>query len=255
MSSELQKKLTAFEADPPGRIWEAISASMDRQEAGSYTERLLKYEVSPPSGLWAKIQSQLGQLEKYDPGVIPFYKKYSRHLKYSGVAAVIVTFGIISSLLISKKTKSEVTSEPIVHQTSQAKENFSIPEDLPLHTHNSSVTSIYMKPGILQEKIARQLRSTSDNTMALLEQVAPKFAQRKHTINFSMPSEAYMIYSDGKGNAVRLPKRLYDAFACPDDKITCREQLKKLQEKIASSSVTSDLTGILEMLNNLQENQ
>src|SRR3982750_1310148 len=114
MSSELQKKLTAFEADPPGRIWEAITAAMDRQEAGSYTERLLEYEVSPPSGLWAKIQSQLSQLEKYDPGVIPFYKKYSRHLKYSGVAVVIVTFGIISSLLISKKTKSEIPLQSTV---------------------------------------------------------------------------------------------------------------------------------------------
>jgi len=255
MSSNLRDKLSAYETNPPDRVWEEISASLDHQKPGTFVQRLLEYEVSPPSTLWSKIQSGLIKLEKFGPGVVPFYKKYRTHLRYTGVAAILITFGIISSLLISKKTVSEVPSNQTVHQAPPSQKEINARETVPGNKHGSGIASLSMRPGILQERISRQLHMATDNTMAFLEHVAPKYVQPKQTINFSLPSEAYMIYSDGEGNAVRLPKRLYDAFVCPDDKITCRQRLKKLQEKIASSSITSDLTGMLETLNNLQENQ
>jgi len=255
MSSNLRNKLSAYEANPPERVWENIASALDHQKPGSYSKRLLAYEVSPPPGIWSKIQSRINQLEKYDPGVIPFYRKYSKPLKYSGVAAIIITFGIIGSLLISKKTVSEVPANQTVLQAQPASNDFKAPEDVPINKRFTVNSGISMRPGILQERIARQIQSATGNTMALLEHVAPKFAQRNQAINFSTPSDAYMIYSDADGHAVRLPKKMFDVFVCPNDQLTCRQRLQKLQEKIASSSVTSDFTGMLEMLNNLQENQ
>jgi hypothetical protein len=64
-----------------------------------------------------------------------------------------------------------------------------------------------------------------------------------------------MIYSDGDGNAVRLPKKIFSAFACPTEDIKCKQRLQQLREKFAESAMTADFTGLLQILKSLQENQ
>jgi hypothetical protein len=96
---------------------------------------------------------------------------------------------------------------------------------------------------------------TSLKSTASIERVVPQYAERTNAIDYSSTDDKYMIYSDGDGNAMRLPKKLYDAFACNTDRITCKQKLKKLQEQVAASAMKTDFTGILDMLNNLQENQ
>jgi hypothetical protein len=64
-----------------------------------------------------------------------------------------------------------------------------------------------------------------------------------------------MIYSDGDGNVVRLPKKLFNAFACPTGDISCKQRLQQLREKFAESAVTADFNGLLQILKSLQENQ
>ncbi|MFL5810973.1 MAG: hypothetical protein ACJ749_15740 [Flavisolibacter sp.] len=80
-------------------------------------------------------------------------------------------------------------------------------------------------------------------------------ASRTTAIDYTTPVDKYMIYSDGDGKAVRLSKKLYDDYACATDKIICKQKIKKLQEQVASAAMKSDFTGILDILNKLEENQ
>ncbi|MGZ5286763.1 MAG: hypothetical protein ACXWB9_06245, partial [Flavisolibacter sp.] len=67
--------------------------------------------------------------------------------------------------------------------------------------------------------------------------------------------EKYMTYTDDEGYVSRLPKKLYDIFECATRELICRQKISDLQSRVASSAVSSDFTGVLEMLRNLQENQ
>jgi hypothetical protein len=63
------------------------------------------------------------------------------------------------------------------------------------------------------------------------------------------------MYSDGDGNVVRLPKKIFNAFACPTEDVMCKQKLQRLKEKFAASAMTADFTGVLQILKSLQENQ
>ena len=64
-----------------------------------------------------------------------------------------------------------------------------------------------------------------------------------------------MIYSDDDGNAIRLPKKIFSAFACPTEDLICKRRLQQLREKFAASAMTTDFNGVLQILKSLQENQ
>ena len=83
----------------------------------------------------------------------------------------------------------------------------------------------------------------------------PMQAERNEMVGASTTADKYMIYSDGNGNAIRLPKKIFSAFACPTDNFDCKQRLQELREKFAASATTADFNGLLEILKSLQENQ
>jgi hypothetical protein len=252
MDNNIQNKLLDYEVPPPDGVWDKIAVGLDGHASPLFAERLYDYEQRPGVSVWEKITESIGgQLP-----VIPFYRRYRRPLKYSGAAVILIILGIMSSLLISKKTVSEITKESmpvsIGNQTSPGKKTWDTTDEA------STIQTASVRQTGLTTPFKRNVRLRPDQEMSsfsLLRSFLPPTAERTAAISYGEPVEKYMVYSDVDGNAVRLPKKLFDAFACPGEDIICKQRIKRLQEKIASAAMNSNFTGILEMLNNLQENQ
>jgi hypothetical protein len=261
MSNQIQHKLSNFKVEPPAKAWDEIEAALDSGLNSSLTDKLFNFEQMPPESIWQKISSRLGADGKDAAKIIPFFKKYSKGLKYSAAVAAFLLLAFFTSLFVSKPSVSEGT----VNTTQPATENKNAVSTLPVENDqpakqisiahlNTQKRTAHVKLSSLKTSIwlgpEPSLRST-----ASVERVVPQYAERTNTIDYSANDDKYMVYSDGDGNAVRLPKKLFDSFACTADRITCKQKLKKLQEQIAATALKTDFTGILEMLNKLEENQ
>jgi hypothetical protein len=256
MSSNIQNILSDYAPDAPAGVWEKIAAALENGES-SFPGKLFQYEEMPSAALWDKITPALDVIEREPVKIIPFHKRYSRPLKYAAATAAFVIFAVLSSLLISKKTRSEEPVRTAIQtNTSAPKEEQSIAsgQDRVKQTPAEAITD---GKATDREKAAVAIIKTHQaaSSMALLARVFPKIARPNSGLSFSSMVDKYMVYSDGEGNATRLPKKLFDLFVCPTDDILCVQRKKNLQEKIASSALTSDFTGVLEIINNLRENK
>lgn len=260
MESSIQNKLNNYEPVPPDGVWNRINAALDENEEHLLADRILNYAPAPPSGNWEKI-SRLLDVNKVPGVVLPFYKKYRKPLKYTGAAAVIAFLAILTSLLISKKTISEVPLQPSVVAKEALQSNTPGERNQEeAETNSRSATQVFASNTRTSADRIRKtnqlgIQSHSAGTLALLNNILPKTVQRKNSITNDSRTEHYMIYSDEEGNAVRLPKKLFNAFACPVEQVSCKQKLKRIQEKIAASAQSADFAGILEIVNSLQENQ
>ena len=256
MSSLFQNKLLQYEVQPPQGTWDKIAASLDENIPSTVSEKLYQFEESPPSAVWQKIVSQLNTVTE-KAKVVPFYTRYRKPLKYSGAIAIFIFLAVLTSLLISKKTESEMPAEGLVTKQQAVKKDTvktpGNPNDANFVTQTPEKDN--SEPSIAKPKISKTKKNQSETSIALAEDLLPKQVQRSSMINSSLNPDNYMIYSDGDGNAVRLPKKLFSAFACPTDNTDCKQRLQKLREKFAESAMTTDFTGLLQILKSLQENQ
>lgn len=256
--SDFRKKLTQYEVPPPDGAWDAIAAALDEPALSSLSERLLRFAPAPPPAAWDRIEAALPGKTEQAP-VVPFFTRYRRPLKYSGAAAAFLVLAFLSSLLLSKKTESEIPAHtvqnhpparpaPTPSQEEPSRELTATPPPAP--EPETRVAAVREKR---PSSVGR--RSLASASTGLLEALLPQKASRSAALPQIPSDEAYMVYTDGDGNSVRLPKRMYAAFACPTDNAGCLQRLKKIREKVASSALTPNFTGLLEILNKLQENQ
>jgi hypothetical protein len=82
----------------------------------------------------------------------------------------------------------------------------------------------------------------------------PVNAERVQTVDEDIPLEKYMVYSDGEGTAIKLPKKLFDFFSCVKEEAECKMQMRQLQQQFASTS-TTDFGGVMELVKKLADNQ
>ena len=254
MSSSIHDKLFRYEVQPPNRVWDEISAAMD-SPIHTIGERLHDFEAVPDKKAWGRIE-QLLQPTKSGQR-IPFYKRYSRPLRYSGVAAAIIFAAITLSLLVSKKTESEVPAPAITSNGSAGIDNNKQQNDQNDDGSRTTVAAITGKESKFSFKrnLFRAASSISINPPPLSEKFLATAAERHAVIAEHLSDDKYMVYSDGNGHAFRLPKKIFDAIACPLDNNSCKQRIKNLQEIMAGAAVTSDFGGILQILEHLQENQ
>jgi hypothetical protein len=258
MGSNLQNKLLGYEENPPERVWAALSTILDEAASPALTQKLQQFEATPPPASWQRIDAQLDQPEKAQAPVVPFFKRFRRPLRYTGAAAIMAFLAIVASLTISKKTISE---EPASGTKA------------PMHGHTIPNSTINAKGDVVSAPVAipvhgQAATGTSSNKNTLFTSlvrathlepgfasfVAPR-ATRTSAITADRRMDAYMIYTDDEGHAVRLPKKMFDLIACPTEGIGCRERLKRMQEKIAAAALSPGFGGVLDLLNQLKENQ
>jgi hypothetical protein len=257
MSSQLKNKLLHYELQPPEGVWSKIAASLDENLSVSVSEKLYHYEEEPSTKVWQSIVSELQLPDREEAKVVPFYIRYRRPLKYSGAIAIFIFLAILTSLFISKKTESELPPKQAA-TTATTKKDSSKPAENP--NENNSATQAPQKTKtqrlIARSKASKESQDEVQNfSTASLESFLPQQAEKNDIVSSPVSSDKYMIYSDEDGNVVRLPKKIFSAFACPTDDAVCRQRLQQLKEKFAQSAMTADFTGLLQILNSLQENQ
>jgi hypothetical protein len=257
MSNQLQHKLLHYEAPPPEGVWNKIAASLDENISLTLSEKLYRYEEEPSSLVWQNISSQLDNPVSERAKIVPFYVRYRKPLKYSGAVAIFVFLAILSSLFISKKTESEVPAQGIATSIGTKKDT-SKPSGSSKENNSVAQLSEKNKPEhlIARSKISRiQQDDYQSSSSSSFESFLPQQAEKNEMVSSSISSDKYMMYSDGDGNVVRLPKKIFSAFACPTNDVICKQRLQQLKEKFAQSAMTADFTGLLQILKSLQENQ
>jgi hypothetical protein len=259
MSNDIQKKLSQFEAQPPQKVWDKIAIALDQNEFGMLGERLSQFESMPTSIIWNKINEDLDK--KTQAKIIPFYKKHATTLRYGSAIAIFVVIATVVSLFISKKTISEVPSQNIANSKQPVikKDQQKISED-DLQDENEKITLQALNKPEKQFHTQRRDNTFTTSSSALgfilsIDKLIPKFAKRTTAIAFNSPVDKYMVYSNENGSAVKLPKKLFDAIACPAQDVICQKKFKQMQEKFAASALTTGFTGVLDILNKLGENQ
>lgn len=256
MNNPLQNKLLHYEALPPEGVWDKITASLNENLSPALSEKLYQYQEEPSPEIWQNISSKLNASDRKEAKLVPFYVRYRKPLKYSGAIAVFVFLAMITSLLISKKTESEVPVDRVVNTHTSVKKDSAKNNGA---KENNSVSQVIEKNTseqlIAKTKTVKAAAEENENSVSFTEDLLPQKATRTTVVSSSFNSDKYMIYSDGDGNAVRLPKKIFSAFACPSNNADCKQRLQMLREKFAESAMTTDFTGILQILKNLQENQ
>ena len=255
MSNQLQNKLLHYEVQPPEGVWNNIAASLGQDPSVALSDKLYGYEANPSPMVWENINARLNNSSGEKGKVIPFYVRYRRPLKYSGAVAIFIFLAVVTSLLISKKTESEIATENITSTNATKKDTAKTPTAP--EKNSTGMVSERNKPGVLvvNTKPVRRKETDTQGLSSLAESFLPRQAERSELVNSSLSPDKYMIYSDGDGNAIRLPKKIFSAFACPTNDLICKQHLQQLREKFASSAMTADFSGLLQILKSLQENQ
>jgi hypothetical protein len=164
---------------------------------------------------------------------------------------------VLTSLFISKKTESEVPPQGIESSVATKKDT-SKPSEISKENNSVAELSEKNKPEhlIARSKVSRiRQEEYQSSRVSSFESFLPQQAEKNEMVSSSISSDKYMMYSDDDGNVVRLPKKIFDVFACPTEDISCKLRLKQLKEKFAQSATTADFTGLLQILKSLQENQ
>lgn len=261
MSTQLQNKLLHYAPEPPEKVWEAIVNSLE-ESASPLSEKLYHFEATPSTEVWDKINSQLDAVRFAK--VVPFLHRYKKVVRYSTAVAVVTFLAITTTLLIGKQTQSETTSQQAqVQQPTSNSKTSAAPTQKDgsngeVFLANIGETKINTQPSTASEKrnVLHRLRPPFQlASVEVGENFVPEAAEIKQTVNTDLPVEKYMVYSDADGNAMKLPKKLFDFISCVQEDVNCKQQLQQLQQKFASTALTTDFTGVLELLKNLKENQ
>lgn len=256
MSSQIQNKLWHYEAQPPEEIWDKIAASLNENLLVLVAEKIYQYQAKPDVIVWQNIVAQLEAPVREEAKVVPFYVRHRRPLKYSGAVAIFIFLAVLTSLLFSKKAEPELPAEGIAKTVAEKKDN----AKTSFHsTQTNSLTAPTERNNrnslIAKSKITKTWSGQNQNLFLRPWGLLPYPAYQYETVNSSIASDKYIIYSDGKGNVVRLPKKIFNAFACPSGDVECKQRLEQLRKKFAASAMTADFTGLLQILKSLQENQ
>lgn len=115
MNNSFQNKLLNYEATPAPEVWNKIAASLD-DTSQMLSQKLYAFEQTPSQNVWEKINSNLDSSSDKETKVVPFFTRYRRPLKYSGALAIFILIAVVTTLLISKNTVSEVPQQTMNKQ-------------------------------------------------------------------------------------------------------------------------------------------
>ena len=257
MSSDLQNKLSRLEATPPTGVWDKIADVLDAEQA--FSKRLYDYQETPQTDVWKKIESLL---EAPVPAkVVPFTTSYRRPIQYISAAGIIAAI-LVSAALLMKKTDAGTVStakEKVIPPANDvAADN---PATTPAINSNiqtetasnqNKTQAAFYQTGSKQKRVLNFIKPQNILSVIVLRgRFAPGRVDKEEMFNFSSLND-HMVYSDGDGNAMKLPKKLFSLVNCPDGDGSCKERIHQLQQKLSSTATTADFTGILDMLRQLQ---
>lgn len=259
--SRLQNKMQNYEVPPPADAWENIVASLDESASGTaFPSRLYNMEVPPPPGLWQAIDSSLHPSSE---AVVVAMKKRTSFFRYAAAAVVI---GIIATGLLLWTTANTNTQNgniasapPATTTETPGNENSTLQKT----TGEASDVIVSAKDNDLPArpettKNAQRSRTTSSAgyRYAAAGQNEPIYAYEDHIPRLA---DRYIMLMTPDGNVIRMSKKWENLVCCvsgEEQDADCKSQLKKWQEKMASSPLApspGNFMDILSMVSSLDD--
>lgn len=260
MKESFQNKLRDFAPEPPKGAWEGIASRLD--DSPLFADRLAAFEAAPPASVWSKIEKQLDQKERAPLiRIVPFRR-------YAAAAILLVMAGFAYLSFFQNKTAQVITTTqattPFVSTQTNPPASKQTPDDI-----NS--TPVAKSRGVQQNDVAGSAQTilsrlanepeTSIPTPAFsyadegMEQkpFMPSYAVARQRVKISPAAERYMVYSDAQGNAMRVPRHMFDYVACITNELDCKKRIEALRTRAASLTLNTDFTGVLELLSQLED--
>ena len=262
-----------YEVTPPANSWEKIAAALDDAHSqDQFPSRLYNMEIMPPATAWEEIETSLDN--PTDASVIAPVRRLSPFFRYAAAAVLIgvVAWGIIRFTVTNNTTNNTAqvgaskdsitplnnlnttnsTADTGLDSDKPAKQDMVVEKDKPALTKSSS--SARRTHGNVHTVIAR--RSNAVNDMGEdLTQTLYAYADHIPTL-----ADRYVMFMTPDGNIIRMSKKWSELLCCvsgEEQDADCKDQLKKWQQKIASSELApspGNFMDILGLVNSLNEN-
>jgi hypothetical protein len=244
--SSLQDKLYNYEQSPPAKAWDKIAAALDESHiTDEFPSKLYNAEAIPPANAWDKIA---GALETEEAPVVAMRGKTFSFFRYAAAAVLIglVAFAVVkwmnkstdkaaNGIAVSKvNTESSKPTDTIIEQNTTA--TVIAPED------GNDVVNV-------QPKVrTRKIKDKYTDAAGTINDVEPMYAYNEHTPNLA---DRYIMLMTPDGGIIRVSKKWGDLVCCvsgQEQDANCKDQLKKWQEKIACSPVTTSPGNFMDIL-------
>lgn len=259
--SSLRNKMLNYETAPPQGVWDRIAAALDEAQQGDqFPTRLHSMEVTPPAMTWEKITASLDEEVKQETKPVRQLSRIPAFLRYAAAAIVIgaVAFAILRWTGNANRDTSSGTVSATQPDSGQANNTIAniTPPDTP--------KTISPEPDEEEDAVVLE---QSKKLMAKLDRpskprkpspatypAASKASSAIYTYNDHVPSIAdrYIMLMTPDGNLIRMSKKLGNLVCCvsgEDPDAGCKDQLKKWQEKMATSSLTTSAGNFMDILN------
>lgn len=253
--SSLRDKMLNYETAPPQGVWDRIAAALDEAQQGDqFPTRLHSMEVTPPAMAWEKIAASLDEETK--PVSQPF--RIPAFLRYAAAAVVIgaVAFAILRWTGNADRNTSGTAAaiQPDSGQTNNA-----LARTTPADTQKTISPEPDEEDAVVLEQ-SKKLMAKLDRpsrprkSSPATYPAASKATSAIYTYNDHVPSIAdrYIMLMTPDGNIIRMSKKLGNLVCCvsgEDPDAGCKDQLKKWQEKMATSSLTTSAGNFMDILN------
>jgi len=250
----------------PLNAWEQISAQLDEEADEAIAAKLITAKENPPAKVWPAIEKQLN--EEQTAKIIPFKRNYVPVYRLAAAAALtgLLAWGVYRLL----NTNEPVVSAVAVNQPEQVQEKKSGPlAEVKTEEPKEAAVPVNTSRLNIKKRIKEEL--ISESTVAFQEpvnhgsQVSSPLQDAHHkdqnpvleTGNFS--ESQYLMVLNEAGDLIRVSKKLSnmecakEAAELPVDAATalqsknCDEQIKRWQQKIATSTAISPSAGYIDL--------
>jgi hypothetical protein len=280
-------KLHTAAVTPPPGAWDAIAASLEElQLSHQYPATLYNLEAAPPAGAWDKIKANL-ETQDEDKPVAPV-RRIAPFLRYAAAAVLIagIAFGATKIFSGNNKTDSEMVAtqgekntpkqnipadtqqtntpgnEQALVQSDEARNDAALEESK--HTYaglnmpNERIKRLgdeYISPA---STISAASYITPENTYRDIECSEVNASVFAVGSPMDMASR-YVLLMTPDGHMVRVSRKLGELVCCvsgEEQDADCKDNLKKMRQKIASSPVapSANFTDVLDILHTLRDN-
>lgn len=257
LDDEFPSKLYNTEVVPPANVWDNITTTLDESAVTEkYPSKLYNAEVTPPAGVWNKIAGALGPEQAT---VVQMTKKFS-FFRYAAAAVLIglVAFGVIKWANSGNSNSNDSIADK--NNGTPHNERTDTPVDpnkeATVKTSSDESADEVAADREIKTSPAKKIKSNysiPDNLDATQEIYA---VNEQHRANLA---DKYFMLMTPDGSIVRMSKKWSNLVCCvsgQEQDPDCKDQLKKWQQKLATSPVaTSNFMDILNLVNTLNNTE
>lgn len=252
--SNLQDRLYNHHETPPSHTWDKIASALDEAEMeNQFPKTLYAIEATPPAAAWERIQESL------HPPVVSMPARTVKMpiLRYAIAALFIgaIAFGVF------RLTRNTTSLPPdIVAKSGEVVPKTNVPSDA---LNTTPVTPTAIEPGsehtLKDKRLIAQNTTPARSNRREASSRSTDATNALYTYQDRVPNVAdrYIMLMTPDGNFIRMSKKWSNMVCCvsgEEQDSDCKDQIKKWQEKLAQSPVSSDnVMDILSLVNSLDE--